>query len=295
MVKTTCLYLKHWIQNGILYVRDLIKNNGVTMNDIEIANCTNDKRNIVKDIFIIKNYVLKRIKNLDMSIAPFVKIKPMTHVLHENKLYMIKGSKSKLYYQMLMSKCFSKGHMESVYAKEFSFENHISFWRKIYSQKIVSIKIPKLSEFNYKILHNIVPCGKVLSKWKQHISEKCQYCGEIETTKHMLYECKRIYDIWEMVSSILKIDISWKHIVCGFPNYSTCDNILGINYIIGILVYGIFRQNSYCKFNDINYRNANITVKLRSNFKWYVTILENVDSAVCKTAIFKHFCSQFTA
>ena len=67
---------------------------------------------------------------------------------------------------------------------------------KFYKQKIVDIKIVKLKEFNFKLLHNIVPCGKTVSKWNKNISEWCAICGECETTKHMLFECKRVNNIW---------------------------------------------------------------------------------------------------
>ena len=81
------------------------------------------------------------------------------------------------------------------------------------------LKVPKLCEFNYKILHNILPCGKILSKWQKDISNKCQVCNKLESAKHMLYECQRVYEIWNNVSCILGINIRWKHIVCGFPKY----------------------------------------------------------------------------
>ena len=45
-------------------------------------------------------------------------------------------------------------------------------------------KIIKIAEFNYKILQNILPCGKVLHKWQHDISDKCNHCGEIETVEH---------------------------------------------------------------------------------------------------------------
>ena len=38
--------------------------------------------------------------------------------------------------------------------------------------------LPKLNEF--KILYNIVPCGKIVSKWKKNVNDKCEVCGEIE-------------------------------------------------------------------------------------------------------------------
>ena len=103
------------------------------------------------------------------------------------------------------------------------------------SQKTVILKIPKLCEFNYKLIHNLVPCAKLLAKWNKIKCDKCEYCGEMETTKHMLFECTRTMGIWNTVSELLKLNITWKHVVCGFPKY-TCDvKVVALNYIISII------------------------------------------------------------
>ena len=44
-----------------------------------------------------------------------------------------------------------------------------------------------LNGFNCKILHNIVPCDKIVNKWKKNVSDKCEVYGEIENTKHICY------------------------------------------------------------------------------------------------------------
>ena len=45
------------------------------------------------------------------------------------------------------------------------------FGKKIYVQKKKEIKIIRLREFNFELLHKIIPCGKILCKWKENISE----------------------------------------------------------------------------------------------------------------------------
>ena len=37
----------------------------------------------------------------------------------------------------------------------------------IYQQTICLLKLPKLNKFNLKILHNIVPCGKMLLRGRR--------------------------------------------------------------------------------------------------------------------------------
>ena len=73
-----------------------------------------------------------------------------------------------------------------------------------------------------------------------------------ETTKHMLFICPRTQRIWHKMSLLFKINITWKHIVCGFPKYTATVNIRCINTIISIIAYSIFKINSQCKYEQTN-------------------------------------------
>ena len=47
-------------------------------------------------------------------------------------------------------------------------------------------------EFNFNILHNIIPCSRMVNKCNMNISGKCKRCSNIENTHHMLYACTHI-------------------------------------------------------------------------------------------------------
>ena len=116
----------------------------------------------------IKNCVIKKLKNIDISIAPHVKAKLMKYIILANKLYLFKGSKSKLYYQMLIQKKPSGENMESIFAWEFKFEHSANVWKNVYNLSGIITYTPN-SEFNFKVVHNIMPNANVLSKWKNYI------------------------------------------------------------------------------------------------------------------------------
>ena len=210
----------------------------------------------------------------DTSIAPYVKIKPL------NKLFSrIRSMKCKsiFFYYVLCSKCVSRGNMESIFSREFQFPNKHYIWENVYKQKLCDLKIPKLCEFNFKLLHNVVPCGKTICKWQRNISEICAYCSEVETTKHMLFECPRIKSIWNDFAQVMNINIKWKHIVCGFPSYEASKNISLFNYVISIIAYSIFKLNSVCKFNNKDYCNVNIKNNIKQNISMYLVCVTDVD------------------
>lgn len=275
-IKGTCLYLRNWVKEDVLYVKDLVNDNGGIKNDEELYNMIGNKSNIYQEIYIIKNYVLKRLHDIDTSIAPYVRIRSDPTVIFNNKLQTIVDKKSKFFYMMLISRQTSTPHMETIYAKEFKFVRSKHIWKTIYKQKLCLLKLPKLNEFNFKILHNIVPCGKIVSKWKKNVSDKCEVCGEIETTKHMLYECQRINVVWQEISEYIKCNISWKTIVCGFPMYPISNKIESINFIVTLLSYVIFKENSYCKFNEKSYINVNIKSRIKENIFYYRRVLEDI-------------------
>ena len=179
--------------------------------------------------------------------------------------------------------------MESILSREFNFENNALVWKNIYTQKLIEIKLPKLYEFNFKMLHNIVPNGKILSKWKQNVKAECEFCGKIETTKHMIVECSRVKQIWECISKCVKVDIKWKHILCGFPAYHVSTTINVLNYIICIIAYTILKVNSRCKFEKENYGQQILTLKLKSSAVYYKQMLKQYDCNIVKDSTFVRY------
>ena len=73
----------------------------------------------------------------------------------------------------------------------------------IYQKKILDIKENKLAEFNYKVLHNILPCGVNLNMWRIIDTKKCDICNIDEDIPHLLYNCEIANSIWRIVSKIV--------------------------------------------------------------------------------------------
>ena len=125
------------------------------------------------------------------------------------------------------------------------------------------------------ILNNIVACGYMISKFDKSISCYCQYCGCIETTEHMLYSCERIMKMWEKISIVLSFNVSWKHLVCGFILRENSNKIRFYNFVLSIIMYAIFKQNSKCKINNLRYENVNIHKAVRSELVYRKVVLKN--------------------
>ena len=96
-------------------------------------------------------------------------------------------------------------------------------------QKTFFLKIKlfdnKLAEFNYKVLSKILAYGELVSKKANSVRSKCFQCNEIDSTRHLLYECKLAKQIWHIVNHSLSENIKLEDIVFGKklasdPNYA---------------------------------------------------------------------------
>ena len=211
---------------------------------------------------------MKRAKGYNLTSARFTKINMKPTLIYRNKIYNVINQKSKFFYNCYISKVTSRGNMETIWSNKFGFPNSDVVWRSIYTQKVININIIKLAEFNHKLLHNILPCGNILHKWQYNISDRCKQCNIIETTEHMLFNCKRVNDIWKLISRCLKVNIQWKTIVCGFIASEQSKHIEFLNVSISCIAYTMFKYNNKEKWNPDEH-TCNLNKYIVRNLTFY--------------------------
>ena len=123
---------KNWINKGILYVKDLVTINGSLMDDTEISRKVGNHSQMLIQLLLCKKYILKRCRNMDLTNASFIKIRFDLKFLFKNKYHIIKDKTSSFFYSILLTKITKRGNMESIYSREFSFENRSELWESIY-------------------------------------------------------------------------------------------------------------------------------------------------------------------
>ena len=269
----TCIYMKSWIDSDVLYVKDLVNQRGNIMTDEELFHIISTKKDIMRDMYIIKNNVIRLLRKFDTSIAKHVHIVPRIEILANKKYHVIHDQKSKFFYEIMKEKCTTRSNMECRWSEMFKFDNTIVTWKNIYEQKIVYFRDNKLSEFNFKVLQNILPCGYNLSKWNCNINEKCEVCKNVETIEHMLYSCPRVRAIWEDISISANVNIHWKHLVCGYIMHDISDKIYYLNLMYSVIMYAIFKSNNISKFEDKNYANIDLKKSIKANLLYYKNVM----------------------
>ena len=94
----------------------------------------------------------------------------------------------------------------------------------------------------------------------------------------MLYECHRVRRIWKDLSSLLKCDITWKLIVCGFPKYESSNKIDCINYIISCIAYSVYKVNNICKSEKKPYKSILLRKEIKATVMYYLILGKSISS-----------------
>lgn len=109
--------------------------------------------------------------------------------------------KSKDYYQLLIKNVKQKTHNENYWNKVFYDR---PFWNSIWTNRVKYQKNKKLADFNFKILHRVLPCGENLHNWKITNSNTCRFgCNTKETYEHMFVKCPRLINVYSKIENIL--------------------------------------------------------------------------------------------
>ena len=162
--------------------------------------------------------------------------------------------------------------MEKVWETKFNQTYNSSEWSNIYSRMVKSVPCKKLSEFKYKLLHNLIYPGYILNKWKPSVSSHCSFCHETETLENLLFKCERINDVWNKVGQVIRVNIKWKHLVIGLDErYSEIMN-KAKNIIITIVVYSIFTGWIKCGESKESFKYINIWNNALSKLNLYLKI-----------------------
>ena len=65
-------------------------------------------------------------------------------------------------------------------------------------------KNPKLRNIYFRLIHNDFFTHVRMKKYKMSESDECPRCGTAETTKHLLWECSHVKNIWSLFNGLMK-------------------------------------------------------------------------------------------
>ena len=221
--KKKVLFLRNWIRSGVNKLEDLRFINGV-LDETHIHQKINNKQNIYVEIILLKQ-----------ALRPFEKV--LKNAKGSNVLERLFDKSNIMYKRLIISKT-SNVLIQSNFLQPYCYGlNNIVCIENAFYNKIFLEKEIKLREFNFKVLHGILPCNKNLKQWKIIDCDKCDICDEIQTIEHLLFQCTYLKPLWKIIENVFKIKITFK-IICCLSNGSK----LKCNTIITLITFLIYKE-----------------------------------------------------
>ena len=246
--KNLCARKSEMIQKGVIYINDLIKEEGKFMEIEEFKEMYNVKVNFLDYNALIHSipYGWKRsiIENCSRR---------LTKVTCGHLDYVIKAEKCcrDVYQKMLTDHSSVIEKLQAKWANvtgdEMS-EEELRQGIKVLFECTVEVK---LRSFQYHIINKTLVTNKHLFLWKIKDSDKCYFCGScVESIEHLLLTCNKVSKFWQDVCSeiqrqtSLKLDITFKTVIIG-KTYPTQNRL--INHVLLIVKRYIYVCRCLCK------------------------------------------------
>lgn len=198
-----------------LFVKDLFNKNCEFKTLQELSNDLKKKNNWLCEYNILKKVIKKKSACFDMKCCFYTKILKRNVYNFHKGTFDIFDKRCKFYYVNLLHKKFKPPCYQSAFNNLFNIGR--DNWKDIYERKVKNMYDKRLSEFNYKLLNNILNCNSFQYKCKSRSNANCEFCPcEKEDIKHLLFDCLSVQRLWQKLKIILNFDVCWKHIIIGF-------------------------------------------------------------------------------
>jgi len=275
-VKGKSLCFTNWIDSGIVWVKDLYDENGNFITAQYLFHILKCKRNWISEYKIVKKIVEKHGNTFNEKYyAKYENISKQIVLISKSKRYEITDQKCKFFYTLLVEKKKCRSIIEQVWSRELNKELNNHMWEKIYLNKIHCLPDNKMREFMYKFIHKLLPNRETLHKWHKVDRPNCPICHDIETIKHIYYDCKCSLPMWLTLGKIMNIDITWNKIISGFLEDIPIHRMR--NLIFTIIMYARYKLWSKSTEEQIT-ENELRSIVLKDIIKWnYIVQVTNFD------------------
>ena len=190
--KKNVLFLRNWIRSGVRKVGDLIFTNGV-LDERSMYQRIMCKRNIHCEIMLVKK-----------ALSPY---QQSLRVVNNGALCTDKPMRSKDFYNLFRSQITESANFLRISNYLAAYceydEEIIAFSRTVSDEKEIKFK-----EFNFKVLHGILPCNRNLMRWKIRYDDNCDVCGEVQSIEHLLYSCCYVKPLWQVGNTVYGISVN---------------------------------------------------------------------------------------
>ncbi|MCP3953594.1 MAG: hypothetical protein GY697_15460, partial [Desulfobacterales bacterium] len=237
------------------------------LDEMYVYNKVKTQTNILSEILMLK----KALRQYSVHIGnhePEQKLDVPIFNSHVKEIDPLKNCKSKFFYNQIIRHKLCTSPVQIVWTTKFGVDEDVV--KTSYRNKIMRIKDKKLSEFNFKVLSNILPCNYNLVKWRKRESGLCSICDVEETIEHLLYSCDFAKGIWIDFMRKSNLDIGYEDVVLGISHS------IKINWIISLIAYSIFvmwtRENIH---NVYRHKSTNLHT-IRQYMSYRISLYKHI-------------------
>ena len=271
-----CLLFKHWINDGIIYVNDLLNQDGDIDANIVLGKLSS-RRNWISELHTatlkssIPNEWKTCLKSIDSRNTIVNTRAQFTMHNAENKASVTLPTFTLISNAFILSylrqKNTTKPIMEKTWEKDFNLVINVGLWPLIY-HSIHDIKRNEIRQFRYKLVNAILPCKQKLLKWRITTDDLCEVCKVTENYDHLFIECPILNGLWARVNeAFTKCQINrpmnkLQYIVIGYKPGS--NKYMEINLVLSLIGYAIFK--AYC-ISDNRRKYIDVLFYVKLEFK----------------------------
>ncbi|XP_035699761.1 uncharacterized protein LOC118432322 [Branchiostoma floridae] len=255
--KGNMLYFKKWIRRHILYVNDIVDNQGNFISFDDVKAIVGNDAHVLLQYHALINSIPKQwkgVSRLDNEESPSIKlcgkdIRLLDSIFFKNFCIM-------QYQAVPVSQNF--------WEKRFPMYDFRSIsWHVLWKSPFLTTKEPKLISLQWKILHNIYPTKILLHKMRIVENNKCIFCDIIEYIEHFFFDCKIVKPLWDYVESLFSYSISLTvhDIIFGY-NPHMLNKFRYINELLLVAKLSIVKYKSTVSSPNSLCQDAEIILKI---------------------------------
>ena len=222
-VNNKCLFNKVLYEQGLIFVNDIIDNNGSFISHETLVNMFGNNIGFydyicLKDAIPIKWRQLLRNQNtIDMN-----PIEEAVFINYNKILKPAKLVKSKEVYWALNTHTIVKPTCITSWFNKYFVDFSDIKWKNTFTLIKTITSNTKLIEFQFKIIHRVYASDSYVSNFDNTVSKTCNLCHVHNNIPHLFVDCIKVKLFWTLF-------MTWLHgIDNSLPVLSTIDVIFGI-------------------------------------------------------------------
>jgi hypothetical protein len=230
---------KNWPQHGIRYIHDIVDAKGEIL-----------KQKQLEDKFVFKckqleyqgisSTIPKEWKNMLRNNSQIHSEIPDDCIIIEisKKRRNLNDISTKDVYIALLGEISKRPTSETKWREKTEFEITPEMWNMIHTNHLKVTNDRYLRNFQYKIINRILAVNYNLEIWKIKTKNTCDFCEEIDTIEHFLYQCPKTHTFWQFLFNWwaanipVRFNINIYEILFGIPNEHNEPIVNQLNFFI---------------------------------------------------------------